>query len=223
MIRLHVEVEGQTERAFVRDVLAPHLLPLGVVARARCAQTGRKRSVVFKGGVLRYAQFRRDIELWMREDQNRDAFFSTMVDLYRLPDDFPGCKSIVSGLDPCERARQLERHFREDIRHPFGHFLPHIQPYEFEALLFTDPSAFSIRFPNHPDAVRTLQDMRAGFPTPEHVDSENSPAKRILSVIPDYKKLSDGPALAGAIGLAAIRGQCAHFNAWVTALEQLGQ
>ena len=223
MIRLHLVVEGQTEEAFVRDLLAPHLVSFGVLAGARCVQTGRKRGVAFKGGVLSYPQFRRDVELWMREDQSRDAFFSTVLDLFRLPSDFPGYEAARPPLDPCERARRLEEHFREDLHHPFGHFLPHIQPYEFEALLFADLSVFAARFPNRPAGVERLQQMRAGFPTPEHVDDEDPPAQRICSAIPDYDKRSDGPALARAVGLTAIRSQCGHFSAWVTALEHLGQ
>ena len=113
MIRLNIVVEGQTEETFVRGLLAPHLIGFGIAANARCVQTGRKRGRVFKGGVLSYAQLRRDLILWMKQDQARDAFFSTMVDLYHLPGDFPGYDAgrgagdALGRVGQCHSDRQL--------------------------------------------------------------------------------------------------------------------
>jgi len=42
MIRLHIVVEGQTEKEFVDEVLVPALSPLGVIPDARCVATSRK-------------------------------------------------------------------------------------------------------------------------------------------------------------------------------------
>ena len=221
MIRLNIVVEGQTEETFVRDVLGPHLLHSGVVCSARCAQTGRKRGRLFKGGVVSYAQFRRDLVLWMKEDQKPEAYFSTMVDLYRLPQDFPGYSDASAGGDVHCRVASLEACFGDDIQHHLGHFVPHIQPHEFEALLFCRPALFTRRFPGREEDVQRLVGISESFPSPEHIDDEDPPSKRILAVLPDYDKVADGPVLAAAIGIEALREKCEHFANWVATLEDL--
>lgn len=45
MIRLHVTAEGQTERAFVKTVLGPHLAQYTVFANARCVLTSKDKRV----------------------------------------------------------------------------------------------------------------------------------------------------------------------------------
>lgn len=53
MRRLHVLAEGQTEEAFVNQVLAPHLAGHGVVTDVRCVTTRRDRhrlDIVHRGG-----------------------------------------------------------------------------------------------------------------------------------------------------------------------------
>jgi hypothetical protein len=42
MIRLHIVVEGKTEKEFVEQVLMPAFSPLGIIADARCVATSRK-------------------------------------------------------------------------------------------------------------------------------------------------------------------------------------
>ena len=59
-IRLLMSVEGQTEQAFVRAAIAPHLAGHGVDASARLLFTNRKLGG--RGGVMRYPQVRRDLE-----------------------------------------------------------------------------------------------------------------------------------------------------------------
>ncbi len=41
-VRLNFIVEGQTEEAFVKQILKPHLAELSVWANARCVMTSRK-------------------------------------------------------------------------------------------------------------------------------------------------------------------------------------
>jgi hypothetical protein len=223
VIRLHFVVEGQTEEAFVRDLLAPHLSACGVFCDPRCAQTGRKRGRAYKGGVISYPQFQGDLSRWMREDQGQDAHFTTMVDLYRLPDDFPGHGDARSVRDGVERASRLEGCFCEAVAHHRGQFIPYIQPFEFEALLFAAPQAFAARFPDQGPEIEELASIPRGFPSPEHIDDEEPPSKRISVLFPGYDKVADGPVLAAEIGLDAMRQQCAHFDDWVRKLECLGQ
>ncbi len=95
-------------------------------------------------GLIRYAKLKNDLLRWIREDKNSDARFTSMVDLYRLPSDFPGRDSAMRFRDPFARVQSLEESFGVDIGD--RRFIPHIQLHEFEALLFSDPNSFIVRF-----------------------------------------------------------------------------
>jgi hypothetical protein len=224
MIRLHVVAEGQTEEAFVNAVLTEHLGAFDVSIDVRCVETGRCKKRVHRGGMLDYRRAKKDLLLWMNEDRRSDAFFTTMFDLYALPDDFPGFARAKREGDPYRRAQALEDAFTADVAHP--RFVPYLQLHEFEALLLSEPSCFRTRFQEREDGIRRLAALCATFPSPELIDDgpRTSPSKRIIQEIPEYQgaKRSAGPLLAARIGLSGIRQKCAHFSAWLGKLEQLG-
>jgi len=223
LIRLHVVAEGQTEEAFVNQVLKKHLSRFRVYVDVRCVETSRKRGRVFRGGVLNYDQVKRDVSLWISEDRKRDARFTTMLDLYALPESFPGFEAARNLVNPMDRVQQLETAFERDLNHP--RFIPYLQLYEFEALLFSEPARAAVFFIGEDKAIKRLEAIASSFPSPEHIDDgfETAPSKRIARELPRYafEKSAAGPIIAGEIGLAKIREKCAHFNAWLTRLEKL--
>src|SRR5271165_4450886 len=83
MSRVLAVVEGQTEQAFVRDMLAPSLAARGVYLSARVV--GRPGH---KGGDCRYERVRRDVLVLLR--QEFDTVVTTMFDFYALPNSWPG-------------------------------------------------------------------------------------------------------------------------------------
>jgi hypothetical protein len=221
MIRLHAVVEGQTEETFVNNVLAPQFGPLDVIVDAHRVTTGRMKARTFRGGLLKFSHLRRDLDLWMRQDDHPDSWFTTMIDLYALPDDFPGFASCAQVCDPIQRAECLEAEFEHDISH--RRFIPYIQAHEFEALLFAEPRQFGIAFPGATTQIDDLVSIRNQFPSPEHVDDgfDSAPSKRILRVFPGYKKTVASPEISAQIGMATLRGECRHFGAWVARIERV--
>jgi hypothetical protein len=219
MIRLHAVVEGQTEETFVNQVLVPVLADRNVVMDVRCVETGRKRSGVFRGGVTQYRHLKTNLTLWMKQDQKPETWFTTMVDLYALPDDFPGYADCRKHADPVVRVECLEEGLLADLSH--CRFIPYIQLHEFEALLFSDPRPFENAFPSDPAVTQKLAAIRSQFPTPEHIDDRRdmAPSKRILAVLPDYKKTVAGVQIAQQIGLTALRQECPYFNQWIAKIE----
>lgn len=221
--RLHFIVEGQTEETFVNRVLAPHLAAHSIWCKARCVMTSRKRGVKHRGGLDRYERAKKDIILWMMEDQNADAFFTTMFDLYALPTDFPGYADAQHLPNPRNRVASLECAMQRDIGHP--RFVPHFQLHEYEALLLADPQRLDWAFLEHEEAIGGLIDMASGFDSPELIDDgkETAPSKRIIGKIPEYEgmKVSAGPLVAEKIGLPMLRSRCAHFGEWLGKLERL--
>ena len=57
-----------------------------------------------------------------------------------------------------------------------------------------------------------------GEPVPEL----RLPSKRILALIPDYRKCLHGPRVAENVGLVAMRAECRRFGRWMDRLERLG-
>lgn len=226
LIRLHILAEGQTEEGFVNEILAPELATHDIVADVHCITTGRRRGTVFRGGLVNYEHLARDLTLWMKGDQNEDSWFTTMFDFYGLPSNFPGLGTLDPALGAPDRVAALEAGLHSDIMTRLAslpvsqRFIPYIQLHEFEALLFTDPGAFLEAFPSGTQAVRRLTAIRTKFPNPEDIDDkpQTAPSKRILDLLPDFQKPVAGLLIAQRIGLAAIRGACPHFNAWITRL-----
>ena len=223
-VRLNLIVEGQTERRFVSDTLSPHLANQSIWVAARCVETSRTRNHKYSGGIREYARAKRDIERWMKEDQNSNVRFTTMFDLYALPQDFPGYQEAVHVHDPYARVQLLEDALTQDI--PDRRLVPYIQLHEFEALLFSDPKKFGERFDHHSTGISRLVQIAEQF-NPELINdgNETAPSKRIIGEIPEYgaDKASSGPIVAERIGLPTLRARCQHFAEWLGKLEALAQ
>ncbi len=220
MIRLHAVVEGQTEETFINQVLAPELGARQIFVDAHCVTTGR-RLPPDRGGIKKYQQLRNDLVFWMRQEKGRGIRFTTMVDLYRLPKDFPGYDDCKRKINPHTRAVCMEDRLQEDIED--DRLVPYIQLHEFEALLFSDVQKFEVAFPDRPAEVQELKSIRDDFPSPEHINDQpdQSPSKRILKVIPEYVKTVSGILIVQRIGLPVLRKECVHFGRWLDRLEQL--
>ena len=223
-VRLNFIVEGPTERRFVENILRPHLSDRSIWVFARCVETSRSRGRKYSGGIRDYAKAKRDIERWMKEDQNADARFTTMFDLYALPGDFPGYGEARQERDPYARVRFLEDALGEDISDQ--RFVPYLQLHEFEALLFSDPKKFGERFDRHSTGISRLVQI-AEQSNPELINdgNETAPSKQIIRAIPEYgsDKASSGPIVAERIGLPTLRAKCQHFSEWLDKLEALTQ
>ena len=221
--RLNFIVEGQTEEAFVRRILCPHLAKSFVWTKVRCVMTSRHRGIKHRGGIGKYAQARRDVTNWMSEDRNSDVRFTTMFDLYGLPTDFPGYENASRAGDPYERIGILEDALKEDFSDI--RFIPYLQLHEFEALLLADPRKLEVQFPDRKEEICRLIETVASFESPELVNDRKdaAPSKRIIREIPEYDgmKVSAGPVVAGAIGLENLRLKCRHFGEWLGKLEAL--
>lgn len=223
MIRLHIIAEGQTEEAFIRDFLSEYLGGFNISTDVRCVNPGSKptRSRADRGGVLNYENSKKDIQRWLREDKNSDARFTTMFDLYALPNNFPGFEEAKKYSDPYKKIQYLEQAFGTDISDL--RFLPYIQLHEFEALVLSDPSKLNNIFAGYEEAIGQLVKECEGYEYPELINQgkTTAPSKRIIQAVPGYSKISDGLTIVKSIGLDSIRSKCPHFNQWITRLENL--
>ena len=108
-----------------------------------------------------------------------------------------------------------------------GRFIPYIQPYEFEALLFSDVPTLTRVEPGWQAASVALAAARAAAESPEHINDrpETKPAAHLERELknPSYRKRRHGPIAAQKIGLAKIEAECAFFAAWLAQIRELAQ
>ena len=223
MHRLRVLAEGQTEESFVKSVLAPHLGEREVFAVARSVETRARKKGLRRGGLSTYAKFRADLERWMKEEGGSDVTFTTMVDLYGLPSDFPGFEEASRLGDPYKRVEHLESQLAADIAD--SRLVPYVQLHEFETLLLVDPQQLEWAFLEHDEPIADLVSMVSEFEGPELINDspESAPSKRIAAAIPEFagQKAAVGPLVTGKVGVAKLRETCHHFGAWLSKLEAL--
>lgn len=224
MMRLLMLLEGQTEEGFVKDVLAPHLLRFSVVVSYIVVTTRRDRLTGEKRrGGGHWKHWKKDLLLWRFEHPGNNVRFTTLFDLYGLPDDFPEIEAHSGDLDTERRTQKLQAAMAtvvDDWR-----FIPYIQRHEFEALVLAclDQLAEWLD-PSDRPSVETLR-REIGGANPEDINDgpETAPSKRLERHIPGYSKTQHGPATIELAGLAVIRSQCPRFDAWLTKLESLGE
>lgn len=196
MTRICVVCEGQTEETFVRDVLAPSLWGCDLTLTPRMIST----SPGHKGGG------------------------------YGLDSGFPSFDLSLQrpGLSP--RLDILKKALHADIIAAAGcrpeRFIPYIQPYEFEALLFSDVSTLTLvesSWQKDEKASDNLLAVRAAAQSPEHINDrpETKPAAHLARELknPSYHKRRHGPIIAQKIGLAKIESECAFFASWVAEMR----
>ena len=212
MRRVCIICEGPTEANFVSSCLTPHLSGHGVYAYPSILRAPSGRH---KGGRVTIERLVKHIS----HEYHACDRITTLVDFYGFQDRdgrsrveveaavLAGVAKCTSGFDP--------RFVR-----------PYVQMHEFEGLLFANIEAFQWALDGWNEEVRRkLQAVRDAYATPEDINDNTAPSKRILAIFAEgtYSKIEHGPVIADAIGLAEIRHQCPAFNAWVAELEGWGQ
>lgn len=217
--RVNLVVEGPTEETFIKRVLSPFLASNGIFVVSRSVQTSRTGG---RGGLSNYILVKNDILNWLKQDT--DAYVSTMFDLYALPKSFPGWSTSQEQSDPYKKAESIETELKNDINH--DKFIPHIQLYEFEGLLFSDIDKIDLcmSLKNQNGQVSNLRKSVSSFSTPEHINDNytTAPSRRLKSFYPGYDKVLFGSLISEDIGIATIMNKCKHFSCWVNTLKDLG-
>lgn len=221
MKNIYVVCEGKSEVLFVKDVLNLYFgnqdtvlipVPLG-------SDNGKKG-----GGNVKPERILTDVH---RHLSKPHYYCTTFFDFYGLPSDFPGKSESKKAGTVVGKSQiicdAIQDSFHKHIGDKINRFIPYVQMYEFEGLLFSDVQKFAEKMALTPKITDELQKIRDSFDTPEHInDSQHTaPSKRILKLIKGYQKPVNGLTIAKAIGLSTMRRECPIFNQWLTDLEQL--
>lgn len=220
MIRVHVICEGQTEESFVKDLLVPFFSPMGIFLQpALIGKPGHK------GGRVKFERLLTDTRIRLLGDTQ--SFCTTFFDFYALPTDFPGKNEAGKKTAIADKANDVCEGLADSLKkkigdQPMQRFIPYVQMYEFEALLFSDPQGFANGI-DEPSLETKFQEIKQSFSTPEDINDSpmTAPSKRVEKLVPGYQKPLFGTLAALEIGLAKMRSECSLFDSWLNQIEQL--
>lgn len=210
VIRVAIVVEGETEEEFVKAVLAAHIETYDIALQP-VRPRGRGQP---SGGAISVDRLASHMaKLYWNFD-----FVTSLVDLYGF-----------RGRQENETADELERRINAAINDYVqrdwdrSRVFSYVQKHEFEGLLFSEVDAFSNVLSLSARSIASLQSVRSSFSTPEDIDDgpATAPSKRIMQLVPGYRKRTYGPLLAAEIGLTRIRYECTRFDSWISRLESL--
>ena len=224
MVEVVVFAEGPTEEQFIKRLVAPALRPLQVFVKPQMLKTSNES----RGGAVNFDRLKLNARTTLR--QRPDVVLTTLLDLYGLDTSFPGFAAAKAKPDLDSRVIHLNTVLATELVAYVGcrpeRFIAHIQPHEFEGLLFSDPQALVQIEPGWQESLPKLAGVRASFPTPEHINDsyETKPSRRLEALLrPGYKKTRHGPLAAERVGLSTMEKECPHFRGWMERLRALGQ
>jgi len=224
MVEVIVIAEGQTEEKFIKQLIVPALRHLQVYIKPVLMNTSQSA----KGGAVSFDRFKFNARNTLRQSEN--SVLSTFLDLYALDPDFPAFDEAKGKATVYDRVRCLEAALHEAIVTHVGcrpdRFLPHIQPYEFEGLLFSNVEVLITVEPTWSASLKSLRKVRDAVETPEQINDgyDTKPSKRLEELLyPKYMKTTHGPRAAERITLSVIEQECSHFKAWMDTLRGLAE
>jgi hypothetical protein len=213
-------------------VIAPNFAQQQVYLTARVITTSKGHT----GGALNYDRVKSFILNCLKE--NESVLVTTFFDLYGLDKRFPGFIKSQAMPDVYQRTQFLEQALKDDVAQSntvfLNRFLPYLQPYEFEGLLFSDISKLTDIHAEWSKALIKLQADRDEFETPEHINNsyETKPSERIKDALnssqifskskKSYRKTYHGPLAIQEIGVDKLCLECKHFADWYQQLANLG-
>ena len=211
MKRVIIICEGETEREFCKNVLAPHLIKHNIFIQPPLI----KRSM---GGIVRWSILKKEIETHLQEP---NVFVSTFIDYYGLYQkyNFPDWIEGEKIMNKNSRMDFLENAMKADIEDAIQHrFIPYLQLHEFEGLLFNDIQLFYDQVPKEElVGLVELKKTFADYDNPEMINNnrETSPSHRLKRIIKGYNKPLYGHYFAEAIGIEQMRIKSPRFNKWI--------
>lgn len=221
-LEIIVFAEGPTEEQFIKRMVAPALRHLDIYIKPQTLKTSKNAS----GGAVTFDRLKFNARNTLRQYPN--AVLTTFIDLYKLDTDFPEFVESSKKADVYQKVESLEVALHAAILESVGcrpeRFIPHIQPYEYEGLLFSDIDALVNTDPNWSSSRTKLQEIRNDAESPEHINDgyDTKPSKRLEdNLSPRYKKTLHGPLAAEKITLSAIERECKHFREWMEKLRNV--
>ncbi len=215
MKRLIIIVEGQTEEEFVNISLRNYFKEKGLYSiSAIKIQTSKG----YKGGFLKYAHLKKDLQKILREP---NVVVSTFLDFFRIPVSVPNYHEMDNYPSIDNKIDILLTGMSDDINNAY--FIPYIQKHEFEALLFSSNEGFEEMYDN-PRVFEATRAIIEQYDNPEDINNRpnTAPSKRLINIFAEngekYDKVVEGNLIAETIGIDVIIEKCPRFKNWLDIL-----
>jgi len=223
MVQVNILVEGQTEEAFVKELLYPYLYIKNILINPVIISTKRlKEGGKFKGGLSNsnFDTFINDLKKLLRSTPQ--GYVTTFIDYYAIPSKFPGYEERKSKGSQLNKVMFLEQKLQEFVGNP-RNFIPYIQLHEFEAFHFSDKIGFQNYLSPDEAKIDVLFQIITDYPNPEDINegSTTAPSKRILTNYTLYEKVIEGNVILMEIGIEKIIEKCNHFKSLIDKLTEL--
>ncbi len=217
MKTVYIIVEGQTEEKFVKDLLYDYFITFNICTIPIIFSTKREASGgKFKGGGVNFDKLKNEI----LKISQKNSLITTMIDYYGIDENFPGYKESLKLTNYQDKAKCIENEIAKINR---NNFIPYIQMYEFEALIFSDIDKVEY-INNERVLLNNLKSDVSIFNSPEEINNSKNtaPSKRLLQYYPNYKKTIDGIVILKEIGIDNIKSKCKHFSDWIDKIKIIG-
>lgn len=220
MKRVLIIAEGQTEERFIKTILIPYFEKKGIYSIGVSILPNKilANSSRNKGGDISFKK----VADYAKRLLNSGCFVTTLIDYYGIDIDFKGYKESkkVPCFDIKSKKELLERELMDEIGN--DKFVPYIQMYEFEGLLFSSPDSFKYIEDNQIKIDQIKKEI-ATYPTPEHINDSRitAPSKRLESYYVGYEKTIDGINVAQDMGIEIIIEKCPMFKQWIEKIEEV--
>lgn len=208
--RLIFIVEGDCEVSFVERKVIPYLYSKvpetkGWFMNAQKITTNRRLNK--KGGNIGYEYLKNEIQRCIGRN---NVWITTFLDYFRLPNDFPNYSVESQHIDLVEKG------LKDDIG--YDKFIPYIQKYEFETLLFASVRGFELLLDDDRQ-IAQVNKIIHDFPDIEDINGgcETAPSKRLATIF-DYHKTTDSELILSELDMETIMEKCSRFNAWINNL-----
>lgn len=212
MKRVVFIVEGDTEISFIQRCVIPYLYNKKFSNSMNAQKMLTNRKLNKKGGNVGFEYLKNDI---CRIAATKNVLITTLLDFFRLPNDYPQYTTDSHRLSDIENA--ISEKVSDVIDHSC--FLPYIQRHEIESLMYTNMDGFNIVVDDD-KSLKELQQIINQYPNPEDINGgrETAPSKRLMKIFP-YDKTNDGEMILDALEIDDIRAKCPRFDAWMNQLE----
>jgi hypothetical protein len=207
MIRIAISVEGPTEREFCKYVLSPFLTKYNISIDPIVITTSKdKNGKKNRGGAVNIDRIKNEVKKLLPS-------YDYVTTLY----DFYGFKS----LDMDTTVEDLETSLYDIFN--TTKFIPYIQKYEFETLLFAKPEYYKDLFNDKrldEDVLKIIDE----FKNIEMINNskQTAPSKRLINIFEKYGEKYDkvfyGVSIAQDIGIETICKKATRFNLWIEKL-----
>jgi hypothetical protein len=212
MIRVAISVEGQTEMEFCKKVLTPFLRNYDIELTPIVVATSRdKCGTKHKGGCINIDRIKSEVTKLLHSFE----YVTTFYDFYRFNN------------RPADDIDELE----EMIYNLFNNtkFIPYVQQYEFETLLFSKPEYYEEYFGDEQVSEKMKKIITEFQDNIEQINDspQTAPSKRLEKLFDEagesYNKVFHGEGIASDIGLNSIRAKANRFNGWIEKIVALSR